>query len=74
MLRVHTTDAPAAQPAVERILAEKSRRWELVGVTPGADGRVVLKYLVRVRHDARGELLNAVRDDGAAQVVGAEFK
>jgi hypothetical protein len=73
-LRVHTSDSAVAQPVVEQILGERSRRWELVGVMPGADERVVLKYLVQVRTGARGELLNAVRARGAAQVVGAEFK
>ncbi len=73
-LRVHTTDIAAAQPIVERVLSERSRRWELVGVTPGADARVVLRYLVHVRHGERGDLLNAVREHGAGQVVGAEFR
>ena len=73
-LRVHTLDPQASQPIVEHVLDARVRRWELVGVTPGDGSRYTLKYLVRLRRDARGDLLNAVREQGAPQVVGLEFR
>jgi hypothetical protein len=73
-LRVHTVDPGASQPVVERILDEQARRWELVGVMPGESGRFTLKYLVRIRKDARGDLLNTLRERGTPQLVGAEFR
>jgi Domain of unknown function (DUF4956) len=73
-LRVHTVDLGATQPIVEQILGEQVKRWQLVGVLTGDGGRSTLKYLVRLRKDARGELLNAVRQHGTPQVVGVEFR
>ncbi len=73
-IRVHTMDARASQPVVEGILNEQAKRWELVGVMPDDAGRVTLKYLLRLRKRARGELLTAVRERGAPQVVGVEFR
>jgi hypothetical protein len=41
---------------------------------PGDGSRYTLQYLARLRRDARGELLDAVRGRGAPQVVGMEFR
>jgi hypothetical protein len=73
-LRVHTLDPDASQRVVGQILDGQTKRWELVGVTPAEGGRYTLKYLLRLRRDARGDLLNAVREQGAPQVVGMEFR
>jgi hypothetical protein len=73
-LRVHTMDLGATQSVVEQILGELAKRWELVGILPGEGGRSTLKYLIRLRKEARGELLNAVRQRGTPQVVGVEFR
>jgi hypothetical protein len=73
-IRVHTLDPDASQHVVARLLDEQARRWELVGVMPGDGGRYTLRYLARLRRDARSELLDAVRERGAPQVVGMEFR
>jgi hypothetical protein len=73
-LRIHTLDPDASQRVVGHILDEQARRWELVGVMPAEGNRYTLKYLLRLRRDARGDLLNAVREQGAPQVVGMEFR
>jgi hypothetical protein len=73
-LKVHTLDCIATQPLVERLLGEHAKRWELAGVTPGEGGRTTLRYLVRIRHHTRSDLLHAVRERGMPQVVGVEFR
>lgn len=73
-LRVHTLQPATTQPIVEQVLAESAKRWELVGITPGDNGRFTLKYLLRLRKDARSELLTVLRDRGTPQVVGVEFR
>jgi hypothetical protein len=72
--RVQTTDPAASQELVERLLDEHARAWKLVGIMPREHDRHVLKYLIRLRKEARGELLKAVCERGAPQIVGAEFK
>jgi hypothetical protein len=59
---------------VEQVLGESVKRWELVGIAPTDGQRFTLKYLLRLRKDARGELLAALRDRGTPQVVGVEFR
>ena len=73
-LRVHTMDPVASQPVVERILGEHARRWTLVGIMSGDGERVTLRYEVRLRKEARGSLLNAVRRQGSPQIVGVELR
>ena len=73
-LRVHTLDPGASQPVVEGVLVERAKRWELVGIMPADGNRFTLKYLLRLRKDARGELLGLLRERGAPQVVGVEFR
>ena len=73
-LKVHTTDCNATQAVVEGLLGEHAKRWELAGVTPGEGGRTTLRYLIRVRHHERSDLLHAVRNRGMPQVVGVEFR
>ena len=73
-LRVHTTDPGATQPVVERLLDERARAWKLVGIVPGEHDRSTLKYLVRLKKDARGDLLKTMCQRGAPQVIGAEFR
>lgn len=75
VLRVHATSADEAQKAVEAVLTETAKRWELTGVTPGEHGFHQLEYVVRLRPSAaRGALLNDLRARGTPHVVGAEFR
>ena len=73
-LRVHTTDLASSQALVERLLDEHARGWKLVGIVPREHDRTTLKYLVRLKKAARGELLTVMCARGAPQIVGAEFK
>ena len=73
-LRVHTVDQGASQPLVERVLGECAKRWELAGLMPASDGRFTLDYVIRLRKDARAELVGALRERGAPQIVGIEFR
>jgi hypothetical protein len=73
-LRVHTVDPGASQPLVESVLGECAKRWELAGLMPGSDGRFTLDYVIRLRKDARAELVGALRERGAPQIVGIEFR
>ena len=75
VLRVHASSAEGAQPAVEAVLDDAAKQWELTGVTPGAHGFSVLDYVVRLRaRTERGELLNHLRARGQPHVIGAEFR
>lgn len=74
-LRVHASDAANAQSAVEAVLHEVAKRWELTGITPGEHGFSTLDYVVRLRKQTgRGELLNDLRLRGRPHVVGAEYR
>jgi hypothetical protein len=73
-LRVHTLEPGKTQPLVEQVLGERAKRWELVGIMPADGGRYTLKYLLRLRKDARSDLLHTLRDRGTPQVVGVEFR
>jgi hypothetical protein len=71
---VVTSDPVGSQALVERLLAEHTRAWKLVGIIPKEHERSTLKYLIRLKKDARGDLLKAVCERGAPQILGAEFK
>jgi hypothetical protein len=69
-LRVQTTTPDASRPLIEELLRAKTRRFELMGVTP--DGaNFTLKYQIRVRRADRSELLEAMRQ--LPQTVGVEL-
>ncbi|MGQ0646365.1 MAG: DUF4956 domain-containing protein [Gemmatimonadaceae bacterium] len=71
-LRVHTSAPDVSRPALEQLLQERTRKWELKGIVPGEQGTFTLKYQIRVRRAERGELLDAVRS--APQTVGVELR
>jgi hypothetical protein len=74
-LRVHASSVSAAQPAVEAVLNDAAKQWELTGVTPGEHGFSTLDYVVRLRQRTeRGALLNDLRNRGTPHVVGAEYR
>ena len=74
-LRVHASSIVAAQPAVEAVLNDAAKQWELTGVTPGEHGFSTLDYVVRLRQRTeRGALLNDLRTRGTPHVVGAEYR
>ena len=75
VLRVHASNSDEAQSAVESVLRESAKRWELTGITPGEHGFQQLEYVVRLKPSiARGALLNSLRARGAPNVIGAEFR
>jgi hypothetical protein len=71
-LRIHTAAPDVARPAVEELLRTRVKRWELVGIVPGEGGTFTMKYQLRLRRAARGELLDAVRT--APQTIGVELR
>jgi hypothetical protein len=73
-LRIHTVDPGASQPVVEDVLGRSAKRWELAGLMPAADGRFTLDYLIRLRRDARADLVTTLRERGTPQIVGIEFR
>jgi len=75
VLRVHASNSDEAQSAVESVLRESAKRWELTGITPGEHGFQQIEYVVRLKPSiARGALLNSLRARGAPNVIGAEFR
>lgn len=75
ILRVHGSELEPVQLAVESVLVENAKRWELSAVLPGEFGGVTLEYLVRIRksvpHDA---FLTILRARGGPQLVGVELR
>ena len=71
-LRVRTAAPEESRPAIEELLRERTRGWELKGILPGESGVVTLKYHLRMRRSERGELLEAVRAN--PQTVDVEIK
>src|SRR2546427_56881 len=75
LLLVHTTMLEPAQQAVEAVLDQLAKRWELREVLPAGDGKSTLEYLVRLAKDAPpGPLLDAVKARGAPHVIAAESR
>ncbi len=75
LLLVHTSVLEPAQQAVEAVLDQLAKRWELREVLPAGDGKSTLEYLVRLAKDAPpGPLLDAVKARGAPHVIAAEYR
>src|SRR5439155_19504885 len=75
LLLVHTSMLEAAQQAVEAVLDQLVKRWELREVLPAGDGKSTLEYLVRLTKDAPpGPLLDAMKARGAPHVIAAEYR
>jgi len=75
LLLVHTTALEPAQQAVEAVLDQLTKRWELREVLPAGDGKSTLEYLVRLAKDAPpGPLLDAMKARGAPHVIAAEYR
>ena len=75
LLLIHTTDLEPAQRAVEGVLLEAGKRWELREILPAGDGKSTLEYLLRLGKDALpGSLLDKVKARGAPYVVAAEYR
>ena len=63
------------QRAVEAILVEAGKRWELREILPAGNGQSTLEYLLRLGKDALpGPLLDKVKARGAPHVVAAEYR
>lgn len=71
-VRIRSTDQNRSRPGLEEVLQARTRRWELRGIAPGEQGTSTLTYRVRVRREARGELLDALQ--GVPQTVGVELR
>src|SRR5205823_14280047 len=70
LLLVHTTELEPTQRAVEAILVEAGRRWELREILPAGNGQSTLEYLLRLGKDALpGPLLDKVKARGAPHVI-----
>src|SRR2546426_12221399 len=74
LLLVHTTMLEPAQQAVEAVLDQLAKRWELREVLPAGDGKSTLEYLVRLAQDPPPRpLLGAVKARGAPHGSAAEY-
>ena len=72
---VHTTEPKAAQPAVEAIFEEQTKRWRLAEILPGDGGTSTLEYLVRLKEGIEaGALLDDLKRRGAPSVAAAEYR
>ncbi|MBC7896229.1 MAG: DUF4956 domain-containing protein [Cytophagaceae bacterium] len=71
-LRIRSTDGARSRAALEEVMEARTRRWELRGIAPGEQGTSTLTYRVRVRREARGELLDALQ--GVDQTAGVELR
>lgn len=76
LLVVHATDLEDAQRKLEAVLKERTTRWKLAELKPGDGGPATLEYLVRLDEDETrpATLLAQLKERGAPQVVGAEYR
>ena len=75
ILRVHASEVEPVQLAVESVLMELAKRWELSAVLPGEFGGSTLEYLVRMRKTSSKEALFAnLRARGGPQLLGVELR
>lgn len=72
---VHSTEPKSAQPAVEQVFENQTKRWRLAELLPTVDGTTTLEYMVRLKDDVEaGALLDELKRLGAPNVVAAEFR
>jgi len=71
-LRINSVGGERARETLERVLRERTRRWELRASEPGHEGTTVLWYGVRVPRTSRGRLLDALQ--AAPHAVGVELR
>ena len=72
---VHTTEPKAAQPLVESVLEEQTKRWRLAEILPSVEGTTTLEYMVRLKEAGEaGVLLDDLKRRGAPSVVAAEYR
>lgn len=72
LLSIHTLTPDVSRPAVEDVLNDRTRRWELMAIVPSDGGYFTLKYRVRMRRSERAELLDAIR--ATPNAVGVELR
>ena len=74
-LTVRTDGTPGARQAVELLLLRLAKRWHFVRTETASEGGHVVEYALRLRKSVQPmALLEAVRGEKAAGVLGAEFK
>ncbi len=71
-LVVHTLSPDHTRPLIEELLRDRTKRWELTAIVPDERGRFTLRYRLRIRRSARGELLDAAR--AMPETVGVELR
>lgn len=72
---VHTSEPKSAQPVVEQVFENQTKRWRLAELLPTVDGTTTLEYMVRLKDDVEaGALLDELKRLGAPNVVAAEFR
>lgn len=71
-LRVLSSAPDLTRPALEDILREHVKRWELTGIVPAEAGAFTMKYRLRVRRSGRAALLDALR--AMPRAVGVELR
>ncbi len=75
VLLVHADPVDDAQQATELALGALAVRWRLAEILPGANGRSVLEYLVRLKDGiSGGALLDGIRKSGGSSVHAAELR
>jgi hypothetical protein len=72
VLSIHTPTPDLSRNAVEGVLGDRTRRWELMAIVPSDGGNFTLKYRVRMRRAERAELLDAIR--ATPNAVGVELR
>jgi hypothetical protein len=72
---VHTTEPKSAQPLIEQVFEDQTKRWRLAELLPSVEGTTTLEYMVRLKDGAvAGALLDELKRRGAPSVVAAEFR
>ena len=75
LVLVHASEPKTAQPAVESVLEEQTKRWRLAEILPGVEGTATLEYMVRLKDEIEaGVLLDELKRRGAPSVVAVEYR
>ena len=75
VLTVRTDGAAGSREAVEKVLGRLGKRWHFQRAEVGADGVQVLEYGVKLKRSTQPtSFLDALREEKASGVVGAELK
>lgn len=74
-LRITATDAEAAQRAVEKVLQDHAKRWQLDRISTSSSGDATLHFLVKLKKSAEpAAVLQTIKAEGAPFVVSSEIE